>query len=413
MEVKLTHLQQIYGVPGAREKFEELTAHLIRSERPDAERIRIFRGDGGIDVHEGALSNPAGVDVYQMKFFPDGLDDSQKAQIRDSFHRAAENKDFRMKTWTLCLPIDMSIPEKKWFDEWKATQQQTGIEIRLWSALHLEGLLYSEKNRHLREVFFSQVDRRPLKIVRTFPASIVFNESDNLPQVFFDMDSDIGQRLASKSSVACPYQNIDGKAVLMVQVPITDGQKFLHGVDALQGKMLADICSAQRGGSTHGWSANTGVIPTKITTPNTPEPITLLSGSVILDALAENRFAQNPMTRLQFEYSHIPFPDGTSIRLEARPSRPGVGPEQRRVVVAVPGKATIVVSVEPLPAFGAGALPQGASVPGGALKYCRTFTFSVRVDAEIIRSGNHEDVIQDYKAWIEWLASELQSHNAD
>ena len=52
-------------------------------------------------------------------------------------------------------------------------------------------------------------------------------------------------------------------------------------------------------------------------------------------------------------------------------------------------------------------------MPEGTLKYCRTFTFSVKVDAEIIRSGNHEDVVQDYKAWIEWLVGELQSQNAD
>jgi len=42
--------------------------------------------------------------------------------------------------------------------------------------------------------------RRPLKIVRAFAASIVFNEAENLPQMFFvDMDSGIGERLASKS----------------------------------------------------------------------------------------------------------------------------------------------------------------------------------------------------------------------
>jgi hypothetical protein len=151
------------------------------------------------------------------------------------------------------------------------------------------------------------VQRRPLKIQRAFASSIVFNDAENLPQVFFDMDSEIGQRLASKSSVAHPYHNIDGKTVLMVEVPITDGEKFLHGVDALQCKMLADICRAQRGGSRQAWSANMGVIPTQITTPNTPEPITRLPGTAILDALAANRFGQTGMIRLQFEYSEIPF----------------------------------------------------------------------------------------------------------
>jgi len=262
-------------------------------------------------------------------------------------------------------------------------------------------------------MFFESTENRPLRIRRAFPASIVFNEVDHLPQVFFDMDSDIGHRLASKSSIARPYHNIDGKAILTVDVPITDGQKFLHGVDALQCKMLVDICHAQRGGSTQGWSANKGVIPTKITIPNTPEPTTKVPGITILDALTQNRFGQSDMTRFEFEYSQIPFPSGTSIRLESRPSHPDTGPEQRRVVVAIPGKATIVVSVEPLPAFGPGTLPQGASVPDGVLKYCRTFIYSVRVDAEIIRSGNHADVVQDYKTWIEWLASELQSKNED
>jgi len=158
MVVKLIHLQQVYGAAGAREKFEELTAHLIRAECPDAERIRVVRGDGGIDAHDGALSDPAGVDVYQMKFFADAVGDSQKAQIRDSFSRVRNNEDYRAKSWTLCLPIDMSLEEKKWFDEWKANQADFRIEIRpVWGALRLEGLLYLEKNRHLREVFFKEV----------------------------------------------------------------------------------------------------------------------------------------------------------------------------------------------------------------------------------------------------------------
>jgi hypothetical protein len=130
MAVKLTHLQLIYGVAGAREKFEELIAHLIRSERPDTERIRIARGDGGIDGHEDNLTDPTGVDVYQIKFFPDGIGDSQKAQLRDSFNRVRESNVFTTKSWTLCLPIDMGLDEKKWFDGWKENQSATGIDIR-------------------------------------------------------------------------------------------------------------------------------------------------------------------------------------------------------------------------------------------------------------------------------------------
>jgi hypothetical protein len=97
------------------------------------------------------------VDVYQIKFFPDGIGDSQKAQICDSFNRVRESNAFTTKSWTLCLPIDMSLDEKKWFDGWKESQSTTGIDIRpVWSAFHLEGLLYMEKNRGLREAFFQE-----------------------------------------------------------------------------------------------------------------------------------------------------------------------------------------------------------------------------------------------------------------
>jgi hypothetical protein len=414
MVVKFTDLQLIYGQAGAREKFEELAAHLIRSERPDVERLRIVHGDSGIDAHEGALSDTAGVDVYQIKFFLE-IRDSQKAQIRESFNQAFRNGEFSMKSWTLCLPIEMSLDEKKWFEMWKARQEsKTGIKIRaIWGASRLEELLLQEKNRHLKESYFDQRKNRPLRIRCAFAASIVFNEAENLPQMFFDMDSEVGQRLASKSSFARPYRNVDGEAVLTVQVPITNEQKFLYCLDALQCKLLVDICRAQRGGSIQQWSASKGISSTKLVAPYTPEPITRLPGKDVLHALAQNGFGQSDMVQMEFEYSAIPFPCGTSIRLEARPSSPSVGPAQRSVVVAVPGIATITVSIEPLPSFGTGALPQGASVPDAMLSDCRTFIFSVELYAEIIRLGNHDDVVEDYKAWIEWLVNQLQSHNAD
>lgn len=155
MAVKLTHLQLIYGVAGAREKFEDLVIHLIRSERPDTERVRIVRGDGGIDAHAGSLADLVGVDIFQIKFFPDGVGDSQKAQIRDSFRTAAESDKFKMRSWTLCLPIDLSTDEKLWFDGWKA--KQSGVIIQpVWDALKLEGLLYNPNNRHLKEEFFKE-----------------------------------------------------------------------------------------------------------------------------------------------------------------------------------------------------------------------------------------------------------------
>lgn len=67
MAVELTHLQLIYGVAGAREKFEDLCTHLIRSQHPHLERVRIVRGDGGIDAHEGGLTSTEGIDVLKER----------------------------------------------------------------------------------------------------------------------------------------------------------------------------------------------------------------------------------------------------------------------------------------------------------------------------------------------------------
>jgi hypothetical protein len=155
MAVKLIDLQLIYGVAGAREKFEDLVAQLVKGEQPKADKVRIMQGDGGIDVHVGELTNPGGIDVYQCKFFPQGLDESQKGQIRKSFQGCRDSDQFTTKKWTLCLPVDLSVDEKRWFEEWRSKQAASGIVIEdPWGATKLEGLLYQEKHRGLREAFF-------------------------------------------------------------------------------------------------------------------------------------------------------------------------------------------------------------------------------------------------------------------
>jgi hypothetical protein len=371
MAVKLIDLQLIYGVAGAREKFEDLAAHLVQKEQPNASKVRLERGDDGIDVHVGDLTNTAGIDVYQCKFFPQGLGESQKSQVRESFRRCRESANFKLKRWTLCLPVDLSVDEKRWFEEWKGRQASFGIGIDdLWTATKLEGLLYQEKNRGLKEAFFKEEylaqiremhsqlqqlvaeviarlpnpsERKHLKIVHEFPASIVFNDVDNLPQVFFD-ESPVGMKLQAKSTIARPHRFVEGKGVLTVDVPVTDDMKFTHGVDALQCKVLDDICTAQRGGVSRQWVAGKGA-STTFTTPNTPEPVTRIPGTAILAALSDNRFAQSSALEFCYQHAGIPFPDGTSIQLDGHPGGPGVGPIRRRVLITVPGKAAIVVSI--------------------------------------------------------------------
>jgi hypothetical protein len=70
MAVRLVDLARIYGLAGAREKFDQLCGQLIHSEFPSATGIRVHRGDGGIDVYNGQFTNTAGIHVFQAKFFP-------------------------------------------------------------------------------------------------------------------------------------------------------------------------------------------------------------------------------------------------------------------------------------------------------------------------------------------------------
>jgi hypothetical protein len=122
-------------------------------------------GDGGLDSFEGELSDPAGIDVFQVKYFLDRLEDSQKQQIRSSFATVRDSKKFKVKSWTLCLPIDMSIDETKWFEGWATKQADSGIEIRKpWNALQIEGLLLQEKNRAIRELFFREENTALLRV---------------------------------------------------------------------------------------------------------------------------------------------------------------------------------------------------------------------------------------------------------
>jgi hypothetical protein len=155
MAVKLIDLQLIYGVAGAQEKFEQLVTQLVKGEYPTATKVRTVQGDGGIDVYVGEFTDPVGIDVYQAKYFLKEVGKSQKAQIRDSFTTIQCCSDFKAKSWTLCLPINMTAEETEWFEGWKA--KQSGIEIRQpWDETKLESLLMASKNHGVKEAFFKE-----------------------------------------------------------------------------------------------------------------------------------------------------------------------------------------------------------------------------------------------------------------
>lgn len=130
MAVRLIDLQLLYGIAGAREQFENICAKLFRSEHPHATGVRVHRGDGGIDVYEGEFTSGEGIHVVQVKFFSNGIRESQQQEIRESFTRCLANTQFTTNEWTLYLPVDLSVDELHWFDKWsKAKKSEYGIDI--------------------------------------------------------------------------------------------------------------------------------------------------------------------------------------------------------------------------------------------------------------------------------------------
>jgi hypothetical protein len=157
MAVRLIDLQLLHGIAGAREQFENLCAQLFRSEHPSATGVRVHRGDGGIDVYNGEFTGEEGIHVVQVKFFPNGIKESQQKEIRDSLTRCVTNTQFKTKQWTLYLPVDLSIEETRWFEKWsKEKETEYGIVIDWKGATYLEGLLYQSDNRGIKETFFKE-----------------------------------------------------------------------------------------------------------------------------------------------------------------------------------------------------------------------------------------------------------------
>lgn len=165
MTVKLRQLEIIYGtVEGARAQFENLIEDMVHKDNDGARRVRVQVGDGGIDVYVGNFADPGGIDVFQVKYFAEHIDDPQKAQIRESFKRCSADSRFKVKTWTLCIACNMSADEIKWFDGWAVKQASTGIRIeKPWTAAKVEGLLNEEKYRDLRESYFQEEYRTQVR----------------------------------------------------------------------------------------------------------------------------------------------------------------------------------------------------------------------------------------------------------
>ena len=137
-------------------QFERLCTYLLKAEHPETHTIRPYPGDGGVDFFIGDWDSLEGIHVYQVKFFPNSLGDSQKEQIRRSFKTAVSNSNFKVKTWTLCLPIDLSAEEIKWWQQWKRKNSAFyRVEVNELFETDLQYKLSKPENSGLKDAIFN------------------------------------------------------------------------------------------------------------------------------------------------------------------------------------------------------------------------------------------------------------------
>jgi DNA polymerase III delta prime subunit len=128
-------------------KFEELCAQLIISEYPEAKRIG-GSGDEGVDAFVGSFEGE--IKVFQSKYFIGRLDSSRKTEIKNSLERVCDKHC--VKEWILCIPMDFTPKEQRWFDELEKLDEN--VRIDYWGKSKLINLL--EKHANVRKRFFGQ-----------------------------------------------------------------------------------------------------------------------------------------------------------------------------------------------------------------------------------------------------------------
>lgn len=202
--VRLLDLQLLYGF-GANKKFEELCLKLLRSQY-DAHGVRPNPGDGGVDVFVGSWDDPDGIDVYQVKYFPNGIKKSQQDQVIRSFRTCINNPQFRTKSWTLCVPLDLSPDEITWFTHWRSTQITAPLaaeNIKWMGETELGTVLSLPINAGIKEDYFPQ---EHMKLLREMYKTLVYLVDDlNTRPTSADLET--MARLRGERKVQIRYKN--------------------------------------------------------------------------------------------------------------------------------------------------------------------------------------------------------------
>ena len=155
------HEMRTGSIEGARTDFEQMIAQMVDTTLPGVRRVEANPGDWGIDAFIGSLEDGENAAIWQSKLFLDGVSDSQKGQIRESFDAAvtaAADNGYQISSWILCLPCSLDAPATRWWDGWKKrrARDHPGLIIDLWDDTQLRRRLLSREGEPVRSHYYGR-----------------------------------------------------------------------------------------------------------------------------------------------------------------------------------------------------------------------------------------------------------------
>ena len=171
-------------------KFEELSQILLNRKDPEIKPIEGSGGDGGIDSFVKVKDNK--IDIYQVKFFPNGLNFSQKNQIKSSLETAIENHN--PNNWFLVIPQDRTPSMKEWFEKLGESYPETKIE---WFG-HTELVSELYKHEDLLQRFFKigPMKFSNISLKKPHIMQMILNKLKALNQISIIKDDEINNHLS-------------------------------------------------------------------------------------------------------------------------------------------------------------------------------------------------------------------------
>ncbi|WP_051054321.1 hypothetical protein [Frankia sp. QA3] len=150
---------------GGRHEFEQMVASLVDTLYGPAHVVQAAPGDWGIDVFVGDLTGR--VQIWQVKYFIDGVGPGQMSNVRKSFTRAcqaAAENGYRIEKWTLCVPVSLDGPTGQSWERWKVKQQHlTGVDIVLCDETPLRNLLMQPETAGIRRAYYDPYAETPTR----------------------------------------------------------------------------------------------------------------------------------------------------------------------------------------------------------------------------------------------------------